>query len=72
MLYQLAAEFVLVLHLLFGVFVLLGGFAVVRYPKLGLLHAPTAFWGALVNLAGWVCPLTPLENWFRILAGQTG
>ncbi len=72
MLYQLAAEAVLILHLSFGAFVVFGGFALAAYPRLAWLHVPTVLWGCVVNLAGWVCPLTPLENWFRGLAGKSG
>ena len=71
-LYQLAAEAILILHLSFGIFAVLGGFALADYPRMAWLHVPTVIWGTLVNLAGWVCPLTPLENWFRGLAGQSG
>jgi hypothetical protein len=71
-LYQVAAEAILVLHLSFGVFAVLGGLALATYPRLAWLHVPTVIWGTLVNLAGWVCPLTPLENYFRGLAGDSG
>ncbi|HIF97285.1 MAG TPA: DUF2784 family protein [Myxococcales bacterium] len=40
-------------------------FALPHYPRLAWLHVPTVLWGCAVNLAGWVCPLTPLENRFR-------
>ena len=30
---------------------------------------PAAGWGAWVEFAGWVCPLTPLENWLRQQGG---
>jgi hypothetical protein len=33
------------------------------------VHLPAAVWGAVVEIFGWVCPLTPLENHFRLLAG---
>ena len=56
MFYQLAAEATMVLHVCFGVFVAAGWLAVLRYPRLAWLHAPTVVWGALVNMAGWVCP----------------
>lgn len=36
------------------------------------IHLPAVLWGALIEFAGWVCPLTPLENWFRENAGSTG
>jgi hypothetical protein len=29
-------------------------------------------WGALIEFAGWVCPLTPLENRLRESGGATG
>lgn len=34
------------------------------------LHIPAAVWGALIEIAGWICPLTYLENWFRVKGGQ--
>jgi hypothetical protein len=71
-LYQLAAEAVLILHLSFTAFAVLGGLALPGYPRLAWLHVPTVLWGCVVNGAGWVCPLTPLENWFRGLAGESG
>ena len=72
MLYQLAAEAILILHLSFSAFAVFGGFAIPSYPRTAWLHVPTVLWGCVVNLAGWVCPLTPLENRFRGLAGESG
>jgi hypothetical protein len=57
------------LHLAFVLFVVLGGFLVLRWPRLAWLHLPAAVWGALIEFAGWVCPLTPLENQLRRAAG---
>ncbi len=72
MIYQLAAEAVLALHLLFTAFALFGGLAIPVCPRVAWVHVPTVLWGCLVNLAEWVCPLTPLENHFRGLAGEAG
>ena len=72
MLQSLLADFVLLLHLAFIVFILLGGLAVAKSPRLLWLHLPAAFWGVLIELMGWVCPLTPLENWLRRGAGEQG
>ena len=72
MLYQAAAELVLILHLGFIGFVIAGGGAVRGWPRIAWLHVPLFVWGSLVNLAGWVCPLTPLENHLRRLAGESG
>jgi len=69
---RVAADVVVVLHLAFIAFVVAGGLLVLRWPRVAWLHLPAAVWGALVELAGWVCPLTPLEQRLRIAAGQEG
>lgn len=63
------ANLVVVLHLLFILFVVLGGLLVLYDRRWAWLHIPAAVWGAVVELAGWICPLTPLENWLRISGG---
>jgi hypothetical protein len=72
MVYQLGANAVAVFHLAFIVFVVLGGLLLLRWPKLMWLHLPAAIWGALIEFAGWYCPLTSLENWLLRRAGQAG
>lgn len=67
--YALLAHAVVVLHLAFVAFVVLGGLLVIRRPNWAWIHLPAALWGACVEFAGWICPLTPLENRFRTLAG---
>ena len=67
--YQFLADSVLVVHFLFIVFVLGGGLLVLRWPRLAWLHLPMVAWGVMVEMMGWICPLTPLENHFRALAG---
>ena len=59
----------MVLHLAFVLFVVLGGVLVARWPRVAWVHLPAAGWGAWVEFAGWVCPLTPLENWLRRQGG---
>jgi len=70
--YALLADLALLSHLGFILFVVFGAFAVRRWPRLAWLHLPAAAWGALVELTGWFCPLTDLENHWRRLAGQAG
>ena len=70
MLYRAAADAVLLLHLAFIVFVVLGGFLVLRWTKLAWAHLPAVAWGALVEFNGWICPLTPLEVALRQAAGD--
>ena len=66
----LAADAVVVLHLAFVVFVALGGFLALRWPRTAWVHLPAAVWGAGIELTGWICPLTPLENELRRRAGR--
>lgn len=68
-LYQRLADGVVLLHLAFVMFVVGGGLLVLRWPRLAWLHLPAAFWGAFVEFSGWLCPLTPVENWLRRQAG---
>ena len=68
--YRILADIVLLLHLGFILFVALGAFTVVRWPRLVWLQLPAAAWGVLIELANWTCPLTPLENWLRLRAGE--
>lgn len=70
--YRRAADLVLLVHLAFVLFVVLGGLLVLRRPRLAWVHVPVAVWGALIEFAGWVCPLTPLENWLRHRGGEAG
>jgi hypothetical protein len=67
--FRLIADLLVVAHLLFIIFVVAGGLFVLYRPGLALLHLPSAVWGAAVEIFGWVCPLTPLENYFRSLGG---
>lgn len=71
MIYRSLADFVLVVHLAFVLFVVLGGLLVLRWRWVALLHVPAAIWGILLEYAGWICPLTPLENSLRRLGGET-
>jgi hypothetical protein len=72
MLYQLAANLVVLVHLAFILFVVLGGVLVVRWRRMAWLHIPAAIWGALIEFAGWICPLTPLERRLREAGGNAG
>jgi hypothetical protein len=72
MLYRSLADLVLVAHFAFVAFVVLGGLVVLRRPRLAWLHVPAFLWGALIEFAGFVCPLTPLENALRVRGGEAG
>jgi len=66
---RIAAGGVVLLHLAFIATVVLGGLAVLRWPRAAWVQLPVFVWGAAVNLAGWPCPLTTLENSLRARAG---
>jgi hypothetical protein len=72
MFYQLLADIVIFLHVLFMFFVVAGGFLVLWRPSIALLHLPAAVWGAYTEFSGALCPLTPLENHLSQLAGEKG
>ncbi|BAO61833.1 MULTISPECIES: DUF2784 domain-containing protein [Pseudomonas] len=72
MLYRIAADSLVLFHLSFIVFVLLGGLLVLRHPQLMLLHLPAAAWGVAVEVLHLECPLTRWENLLRHAAGQDG
>lgn len=72
MIYRLTADFVVLLHLAFILFVALGGLSILKYPRCAFLHIPALIWGVLISLFDWVCPLTPLENWLRERSGVVG
>jgi hypothetical protein len=72
MLYHWLADLVLVLHLGFVLFVVLGGLLVLRWPRLVWAHGPAAIWGILAEYAGFICPLTPLEIALRRQGGGAG
>jgi hypothetical protein len=72
MLYRIAADAVVLVHLAFIIFVVCGGFLAWRWRRLAWVHLPSALWGAFIEFAGWICPLTPLENKLRTLAGGVG
>lgn len=68
--YNVFADVIVFIHFLFIIFVVIGGLLVIRWPKTVFVHLPAAVWGVAVEIFGWICPLTPLENRFRGLAGN--
>ena len=70
--YRIAADFVLITHFAFVLFVVLGGFLALRWPRLAWVHLPVALYGAIIEFLGFICPLTPLENSLRQRGGEAG
>lgn len=72
MIYRLGADLVLIAHLAFVLFVVLGSLLVARWFWLIWLHLAAVSWGALLEFAGLVCPLTAVEVSLRKLGGEAG
>src|SRR5690606_6218614 len=72
MFWRIAADALVLLHLGFILFVLLGGLLLLRWPRLLCLHLPAVAWGIVMECLHLGCPLTPWENNLRRMAGQAG
>jgi Protein of Unknown function (DUF2784) len=72
MIYRVFADFVVLLHLAFVLFAVLGGILMFKWKRAAWFHIPAALWAALIEFVGWECPLTPLENWLRREGGEVG
>jgi hypothetical protein len=70
MFHLILADLVMILHVAFVIFVLCGGLLVLKWRWIAWLHLPAAIWGAVIEFTGWICPLTPLENWLREQGGK--
>lgn len=66
---RVMTDVVVVLHLAFIVYVMLGGVLALKWQRAAWVHLPCAAWGMLIEFQGWICPLTPLENYFREASG---
>lgn len=62
----------LLAHFAFAAFAVFGGLLLLRDLRWAWLHVPVVLWSAIVNLLGWTCPLTPVEQSLRARAGQSG
>ena len=72
MINSFAANLVLLAHFAFVLLAVFGGLGVLINPRWTWVHVPIVVWSSIVNLAGWTCPLTPLENRLRAAATGTG
>jgi hypothetical protein len=70
--WRLGADVVVLLHLTFIAFVVVGGLLVLRWRWVAFVHVPVAVYGVVIELVGFTCPLTPLEKALRRRAGSSG
>jgi hypothetical protein len=69
-LFAVLANLVLLLHLAWIVWILLGWLATRKRPLLRWLHIGSLLWGICVEAGPWPCPLTILEQWLESHAGS--
>jgi hypothetical protein len=70
--FRFAAALVLLVHLAFIVFVIVGALLAWRRRWLLALHLPAATWGVWVEASGAGCPLTSTEIYLRTRGGMAG
>lgn len=67
--YGAIAALVLILHLIWILWVILGAFWTRRRRWLAWLHILSLFWAIIVEISPWPCPLTLAEQFFEANAG---
>ena len=70
--WRFAADAVMIVHLAFVVFVVVGAMLTWRWPRAAAAHLVAATYGTVILLVGFTCPLTPLEKALRARAGGAG
>lgn len=70
MLYRWLSTLVVVVHATFVAFVMVGGLLALRWRRVVWLHIPAVVWAVAIEVIGFRCPLTPLENALRVRAGE--
>jgi hypothetical protein len=68
-LFLVAADAIVVLHLLWIVFLILGALPGRRWPWVKWMHLASLAFSIALQVFGWICPLTYLEIWLRKLGG---
>lgn len=68
-LFEVLTELVLLIHLLWILWVILGWIVTRNRPLLRWFHIGSLLWGILMEVGPWPCPLTIAEQWLRRGAG---
>ena len=65
MLYKIFADFVVLVHFLWILFLIFGALLGVRNKAIKYIHLSGLLFAILIQVFGWYCPLTHLEFWLR-------
>ncbi len=66
------AASVLSLHATYIAWVIFGAFFTRGRRRLAALHVATLVYGVIIEIFGFWCPLTALENWLEVRGGVSG
>jgi len=69
--YPVLGDIVVFVHLLWIIFLIAGSWPGHRWPWVKWLHLSALSFSIVLQLAGWTCPLTHLENWIRLNSGSS-
>ena len=68
--YLFLTQLTVIIHLVFILFVVVGGFFIHKKRWIRIVHLSSVAWGIYAELSpGVICPLTTLENYFGYRAG---
>ena len=65
MFYKVAADFIVLIHFLWIVFLIFGAFTGKKYLPAKIFHIAGLGFAVIIQIFGWYCPLTYLEIWLR-------
>jgi hypothetical protein len=65
MFYKLAADSVILIHLLWIIFLIFGVFLGKKFRTVKIFHIAGLGFAVIMQIFGWYCPLTYLEIWLR-------
>lgn len=68
-LYPLLADLVVLVHLAWVAYLLAGLLLAWRWPWTAVVHLAGLILALILNLGGWYCPLTDLEEWLVTAGG---
>lgn len=65
MVYKIFADFTVLVHFLWILFLFIGAIWGRKYPGVKVFHIFGLGFALLLQIFDWICPLTHLETWFR-------
>lgn len=70
MIYKLLGDFLIIVHFFWIIFILFGLLLALKSFKFAVIHMAGLVFTLVLNLGGWYCPLTYLENHLHGLYAQ--